>query len=210
MLGGMNHHLKPYFGQFSLTGDLGWDVTAVLIHHQLPKVAKHVARVAREARQLARRFGADPDQAETAAWLHDISAVIPNPARVELCAALGIDVLPGEAAFPMILHQKLSVVVAQEVFGVAETAVLSAIGCHTTLKAGASLLDKIVFVADKIQWDQPGEPPYLDALATAVAQSIDDGCRVYLNHIWQQRDTLRYIHPWFIAAHEEFSHRLRR
>lgn len=205
MLGGMNHHLKPYFGQFSLTGDLGWDATAVLTHHHLPRVAEHVARVAQEARQLATRFGADPDQAETAAWLHDISAVIPNPARVELCAAFGIDVLPGEAAFPMILHQKLSVVVAQEVFGVTETAVLSAIGCHTTLKAGASLLDKIVFVADKIHWDQPGEPPYLLGLNTAVAHSIDDACRVYLNYLWQQRDNLRYVHPWFIAARNELS-----
>lgn len=205
MLGGMNHHLKPYFEPISLTGNLGSDVTAVLIHHHLPKVAGHVARVAQEARRLAGRFGADPDQAETAAWLHDIGAVIPNPARVELCAALGIAVLPGEAAFPMILHQKLSVVVAQAVFGVAEPGVLSAIGCHTTLKAGASLLDKIVFVADKIQWDQPGEPPYLGALATAVTHSIDDACRVYLDHLWQQRDTLRYVHPWFVAARDELA-----
>lgn len=205
MLGGMNHYLKPYYGQFTLTGDLGLDVTAVLTHHHLPKVAEHVARVAQEARQLASRFGADPDQAETAAWLHDISAVIPNPARVDLCAAFNIPVLPGEASFPMILHQKLSTVVAQEVFGVTETAVLSAIGCHTTLKAGASLLDKIVFVADKIQWDQPGEPPYWGELVTAVARLIDDACRVYLNHLWQQRDTLRFVHPWFVAAREELA-----
>lgn len=199
----MNENLLPYFAQFLLTGNLPQDVTAVLIHYHLPKVAEHVARVAREARQLATRFGADLDQAETAAWLHDIGGVIPNATRVALCAPLGIPVLPGEAAFPMILHQKLSVVVAQEVFGVTETAVLSAIGCHTTLKAGASLLDKIVFVADKIQWDQPGEPPYLGELATAVAHSIDDACRVYLAYLWQQRDTLRYVHPWFSAAHEE-------
>ncbi|MBK8900899.1 MAG: bis(5'-nucleosyl)-tetraphosphatase (symmetrical) YqeK [Anaerolineaceae bacterium] len=203
MLGSMNDRLQPYFGQFSLTGDLGSDVTAVLTHHHLPKVGGHVARVAREARQLASQFGADPDQAETAAWLHDISAVIPNPARVALCAAFNIPVLPGEAAFPMILHQKLSAVVAQEVFGVTETAVLSAIGCHTTLKAGASLLDKIVFVADKIQWDQPGEPPYFAEIETAVSHSIDDACRVYLTYLWQQRDSLRYVHPWFIAAREE-------
>lgn len=203
MFGTMNENLLPYFDHFWLTGDLERDVTAVLTHHHLPRVAEHVARVAQEARQLATRFGADPELAETAAWLHDISAVIPDAARVVLCAAFGIDVLPGEAAFPMILHQKLSVVVAQEVFGVAEPAVLSAIGCHTTLKAGASLLDKIVFIADKIQWDQPGRPPYLDALETAVTHSLNDACRVYLNTLWQQRDTLRYVHPWFIAARNE-------
>ncbi len=103
----------------------------------------------------------------------------------------------------MILHQKLSVVVAHEVFGVVEPAVLSAIGCHTTLKPVASLLDKIVFIADKIKWDQPGEPPYLDALETAVAHDIDDACLVYHDYLWQQRDSLRFAHPWFLDSRAE-------
>ncbi len=201
----MNEILRPYFGHFSFSGKLGRDVTAVLTHHHLPKVAGHVARVAQEARRLASQFGADPLGAETAGWLHDISAVIPDGVRVELCHAFNIPVLSGEAAFPMILHQKLSAVVAQELFGVTEPAVLSAIGCHTTLKAGASVLDKIVFVADKIKWDQQGEPPYLVELETAAAHHIDDACRVYLDYLWQQRDSLRYVHPWFQAAHEELS-----
>ena len=188
-----------------MSGELAQDVTAVLSHHQLPKVAGHVSRVAQEAKRLAVRFGADAMGAETAGWLHDISGIIPNTARIDLCQAFNVPVLPGEAAYPMILHQKLSVVVAREVFGVMEPAVLSAIGCHTTLKAGATLLDKIVFVADKIKWDQPGEPPYLVEIETAVTHSIDDTCRVYLHYLWQQRDSLRYVHPWFVAAHKELA-----
>ena len=199
----MDALLQPFFANIGWTGELRRDVTAVLTCHQFPQIAAHVSRVAQEARRLAIRFGANPDDAETAGWLHDISAIIPNGARVELCAGFGVSVLPGEADFPMILHQKLSVVVAREIFGVTDTAVLSAIGCHTTLKAGASLLDKIVFVADKMKWDQPGEPPYLGDIQTAVAHSIDDACRVYLDHLWQQRDSLRFAHPWFLAAYAE-------
>lgn len=198
----MNSHLQPFYGQFLLTGELRQDVTAVLTHHQLPKVAGHVARVAQEAKRLATQFGADPVGAETAGWLHDISAVIPNAKRVALCEAFNIPVLPGEAAFPMILHQKLSAVVAKEVFGVMDTAVLSAIGCHTTLKPQATLLDKIVFVADKIKWDQPGQPPYLAEIETAVAQSINAACLVYHNYLYQQRDTLGFVHPWFLASRQ--------
>jgi HD superfamily phosphohydrolase YqeK len=104
----------------------------------------------------------------------------------------------------MILHQKLSAIMAQEVFGVRDTVVLNAIRCHTTLKSGASLLDKIVFVADKIKWDQAGDPPYLAEIETAVAHNLDDACRVYLNYLWQRRSSLRYTHPWFLAAHQEF------
>lgn len=199
----MHHLLAPYFGDFSFSGVLARDVTAVLSHHQLPKVAGHVSRVAQEARRLAIQFGADPTGAKTAGWLHDISAVIPNEARVEMCQVFNIQVLPGEADFPMILHQKLSAVVAREVFGVTESAILSAIGCHTTLKVGATLLDKIVFIADKIKWDQPGDPPYLVEIETAVTHSINDACRVYLEYLWQQRESLRFAHPWFVAAYEE-------
>ena len=201
----MNLQLHPYFGEISLSGELGRDVTAVLNHHQLPKVAAHVARVSQEAKRLAIQFDADSIGAETAGWLHDISAVIPNEVRIDLCHHFNIPVLPGEADFLMILHQTLSAVVAREVFGVTETAVLSAISCHTTLKAGATLLDKIVFVADKIKWDQAGNPPYLTEIETAVAHSIDDGCRVYLSYLWQRRNSLRYTHPWFVAAYQELT-----
>ena len=199
----MNAILKPYYGQFTLNSNLRRDVTAVLTHHQLPKVAGHVSRVAKEAKRLAIQFGADPAGAETAGWLHDISGVIPNAERVATCHALNIPVLSGEAAFPMILHQKLSVAVAKEVFGVMDTAVLSAIGCHTTLKANATLLDKIVFIADKIKWDQPGSPPYLAEIETAVAHSIDNACLVYLDFLYQQRKSLGFAHPWFLEAREE-------
>ncbi|WP_420644611.1 bis(5'-nucleosyl)-tetraphosphatase (symmetrical) YqeK [Candidatus Leptofilum sp.] len=199
----MNPQLQSYFEEIEMTGELGRDVTAVLTHHKFPKIAGHVSRVAAEARRLAVQFGADAAGAETAGWLHDISGVIPNGMRVEMCEAFGVPVLPGEADFPMILHQKLSAVVAREVFSVVDTAVLNAIGCHTTLKSGASLLDKIVFIADKIKWDQPGNPPYLAELETAVAHNIDDACRVYLDYLWQRRGSLRYAHPWFLAAHAE-------
>lgn len=201
----MNGYLEPYYGSFSFSGDLRRDVTAVLGHHQLPNVAGHVSRVAQEAKRLAIQFGANPLEAETAGWLHDISVVVPNAARVALSQALNIPVLPGEAAFPMILHQKLSTTVAQDVFGVTDAAVLSAIGCHTTLKANASLLDKIVFVADKIKWDQSGTPPYMAEIETAVAHSIDDACWVYLDYLWQQRETLGFAHPWFLNAYKELA-----
>ena len=78
-----------------------------------------------------------------------------------------------EKQFPMILHQKLSVVIAREIFHVTDPQVLSSIGCHTTLKAGASRLDKVVFLADKIAWDQDGDPAYLHEMRAALDQSLD-------------------------------------
>lgn len=103
----------------------------------------------------------------------------------------------------MIVHQKLSSWMAHEVFGIHDPEVLSAIGCHTTLKAGASPLDKLVFVADKIAWDQAGQPPYLEVLQAALEHSLDAAALVYIDYLWAQRAQLRVIHPWLVAARND-------
>jgi HD superfamily phosphohydrolase YqeK len=129
--------------------------------------------------------------------------VVPNQHRVRAARQLGIDLLPEEEAFPMIVHQKLSVPITRALFGVADEEVLSAIECHTTLKASPSMLDKVLFVADKIAWDQQGKPPYLDDLLAALHRSLDEASLVYLDFLWDQREHLRVMHPWMVAAREE-------
>jgi HD superfamily phosphohydrolase YqeK len=99
----------------------------------------------------------------------------------------------------------LSVVLAREVFNVRDEGILSAIGCHTTLKANASPLDKVVFVADKLAWDQPGTPPYKTEMIAALEHSLDSAALVYLQYLWDRRDTLRVVHPWMVAAYMELS-----
>ena len=191
------------------TGDVGADVTALLARHGRADTVHHCMCVAAEARRLALRWGEDAVHAETAGWLHDVSAIVPMDRRIGLAEDLGLDVLPEERAFPMIIHQKLSAAIAQAVFGITDPDILSAIGCHTTLKADASRLDKIVFVADKIQWDQPGDPPYLSAIAAAVERSLDQAAFVYLDYLWQRRATLPVVHPWLVEAYHQILNKLR-
>lgn len=193
---------------FTPTGHLRRDVATFLALHSCAETAGHVAQVAAEAKRLAERFGASVEAAEVAGLLHDISAVIPNEERIAAAHTFGIEVLPEEATFPMIIHQKLSVVLARDIFGVTQPEPLSAIGCHTTLKADASLLDKVVFVADKIKWDQTGEPPYLAELLRALEQSLDHAAFCYLDYLWQRRTTLRVVHPWLVAAHQQLQEQL--
>ena len=75
--------------------------------------ARHCQQVAARASELAQRFGVDAEKAHLAGLLHDISAVIPNAERLARAEAWGITILPEERAAPMILHQKLSAVMAQ-------------------------------------------------------------------------------------------------
>ncbi len=167
--------------------------------------ARHCAAVAAEARRLAARFGGDPEAAETAGWLHDVSAVVPDTQRLAAAREFGLEVLPAEEIFPMLLHQKLSALIARELFGVTDESVLSAIGSHTTLRAGATALDKVLFVADKVAWDQPGEAPFHPALRAALEVSLDAAARAYLDYIWERRHALRVVHPWAKAAYGELA-----
>lgn len=88
------------------------------------------------------------------------------------------------------------------------SSVLSAIECHTTLKASPSALDMVLFVADKIEWDQSGTPPYLDRIHHALQHSLEQAAFAYLSFLWEQREKLRVVHPWLKEAYEYLSSRL--
>ena len=70
----------------------------------------------------------------------------------------------------------------------------------TTLRPRPTTLDKVLFVADKLAWDQPGTPPYADALQAALEQSLDQATLFFLTYLWERRDSLLVIHPWLRAA----------
>ena len=180
-------------------------VPSFLSLHGAQQTVGHVRAVAEKAALLARELGGvDPARAAAAGWLHDVSAVVPLSARLDLSRRLGLGVFPEEEAAPMLLHQRLSVSFAENCFAVDDLGVLSAIGCHTTLRAGASLLDRVVFLADKIAWDQTGLPPYLAELEAALRSSVETAVRVYLASLWERRDSLPALHPWFVDACREY------
>lgn len=191
---------------FSFTGSPEQDAPAFLFHHECPNTAKHSQQVALTAARLARQYHLDPEHASLAGWMHDISAVIPNSERLSAARQLGLEVLPQEADVPLLLHQKISAVIAKDIFGIKETIVLEAIRCHTTLKAAPSPLDTVLFVADKLAWDQKGPPPYAAALQEALSRSLDEAAWVYQNYLWHS-GKIKIIHPWMEASYRELKNR---
>jgi predicted HD superfamily hydrolase involved in NAD metabolism len=188
--------LQRYIAEPIKAGTLRERSAAFLRANGHEETATHCGRVAVEARRIARRFGLDADAAEAAGLLHDVSAVIPNVERVQVAEALGLAILDVERELPMIVHQRLSEVMAAELFGVEDPGILSAIGCHTTLRRDASALDRAVFVADKIKWDQTGDPPYLKELVTAAERSLEAGAFCYLDYLFNRSTDLKVVHPW--------------
>lgn len=185
------------------TGNLKHDIYLFLASNNCTKTADHCVDVGTEARRVALLFEVNPNIAEIAGWLHDISAVFPSNQRIAVARDLEIEILPEEEVFPMIIHQKISKVMARDIFKITDVDILNAVGCHTTLRAHSTLLDQVLFVADKISWDQLGEPPYIQELNRNLNISLIHGVYSYIHFLWERKDTLKVVHPWLKEAYEE-------
>jgi predicted HD superfamily hydrolase involved in NAD metabolism len=187
--------LAPYTARLPVSGNLAQDVDTAFLAYGNRITREHVQRVAKLAPELARRFGVDPQAAETAALLHDIGGVVPRGSMVDLCLQLGLSVRPEELQVPMLLHARISEIIAGEVYGVTDLAVLQAIRVHTALHGQPTPLDQVVFLADKIEWDQEGEPPYRAGLLAALDTGLDAGTRYMLTWMYEERARLLVVLP---------------
>lgn len=210
VLGGkiLNNIFYNFIGDYEFTGDIEADTHNILIKNDRHVIAEHTIRVAKKAFEIAEEFGVDKTSARIAGFLHDISGIIPNDKRLEAANLLNIDVLPEEERLPLILHQKISRVMAQDVFGINDTYILNAIECHTTLKANASKLDMVLFIADKIEWDQKGIPPYIKEVNKGLDISLEYAAFSYLKFQWDNRANLKVLHPWLEEAYKDLYNRV--
>lgn len=115
----------------------------------------------------------------------------------------GISLNKEEIEFPMIIHQKISKHIARQKFGIEDEAILSAIECHTTLKKNYSKLDLVLFIADKIMWDQEGEPPYLAGLLGELEYSLERAAFYYINYLLN--NNIKVVHPWLRDAYKQLN-----
>lgn len=204
----MRELFKKYTHHVELSGDLEHDVVTFLHRNHLSHVAEHSCRVGKEAERIAHSFHNNGDVAKAAGLLHDISAVFPNNERAVVVEELGLGVMDAERKFPLIAHQRISRVMAEEIFHIQNEEILSAIECHTTLKKDSSVMDQIVFVADKIEWDQDGTPPYIQQVKSQLEVSLSHAAFAYIDYLWERRGTLKVVHPWLAEAHEDLKNNL--
>ena len=177
---------------------------AMLEHNSRPKTLAHVRAVAQECQRIAGTYGLDASKCRMAGLLHDVSAVIKAADMLSWAKQNALPLCEAEERYPFLLHQRLSAVAAQQAFGVTDEDVLSAVACHTTLKADASPYDMALFLADKIAWDQPGEPPYLNAVIRALETSLEKACLVYMEYA---AGSLLCPHDSWVQALEWLKHK---
>ena len=165
-------------------------------------VLKHVEDVADIAVRLAKAYNLDVAKTNLAALLHDISGIMTPQEMYNFAVARGLEIDPAEEKYHALLHQRVSKIIAQEEYGITDADILNAIECHTTLRKNASLYDKVVFIADKISWDQKGVPLYDDLIKSATIESLNEACYLYIKYQFDN-NLLVMPHQWILEAYED-------
>jgi putative HD superfamily hydrolase of NAD metabolism len=179
------------------------EIKQYLVSKNCEKTYYHCMEVGEYAYQLGEKYLTSPEKVSIAGYLHDISAIYPNNQRISVAQKYGIELNEAEMAFPMIIHQKISKSIAKMDFGIEDNEILSAIECHTTLKKNYSDIDLVLFVADKIKWDQEGKPPYLDGLLQALNCSLENAAYFYIDYILKH--DIKVVHPWLWDAYNQLN-----
>jgi len=176
-------------------------ITSLLRIYGKYKILEHSQKVAEMNVKIAEKFGLDPTKCELAGYCHDIGGIL-SPAEMmnyAISAAMQID--PAEEKYPFLLHQRISAVIAEEVFAITDEEILSPIRHHTTLKANPTEYEMALFVADKLAWDQDGTPPFYDEVNSALDISLYHASYAYIKYM-TDNNMLLYPHKWFTEAKE--------
>ena len=194
----MYKQLLDLISGIEVTGDIQKDALTLLSVNGHDEVAEHSVKVANEAKRIARRYGVSEEKAFIAGLLHDIGRIVPQDKSVNICNELGIQVLEEEKLVPSMLHGKLSRVIASEVFK-ADADICNAIECHSTLKANASKLDLILFIADKVSWDRVYNGEFIEEMLEGLRVSLECSAIKFIEYICNGHAEIE--HPRAIEAY---------
>lgn len=147
---------------------------------------EHTLGVAYTAACLATLNGLDTEKALKAGLLHDCAKCIPAERKLSLCQKYGLEVSALEKRNPSLLHAKLGAKLAKEKYGEKDDDILNAIENHTTGRAGMSMLEKIIFIADYIEPNR-NKAPNLELIRKMAFSDIDAALIKIL------QDTLDYL-----------------
>ena len=198
-----------YFEKLSPSGDPVADVRYFYRAMGRSDTLSHVTQVAAEALALVERVGADREAANLAALAHDLAAVVPAAEMLSVAEGMGLPVDGADRAIPLLLHGPIAAAALVEKLTICNRDVLNAVRYHSTLRAGASDLEKIVFLADKIAYDptSPHDGEYLSALR--AADSLDEASLVYLDFLLENGWRYGWIlHPHAVAAYRDLTGRM--
>ena len=163
-----------------------------------PERMAHVLGCRDMALELAKKWGADPEKAQRAALLHDITKALDGPAQLTLCKSFGILLDDFFKNHPKTLHAFTGSLVAEKIFGESPE-VVSAIASHTTGKPGMNTLDQIIYIADNMEMTRTY--PGVEKVRSLAFSNLEAAVKLGLSNTIENLKTRgEGIHPEGLAT----------
>lgn len=162
----------------------------------------HSINVSETAAELAKKYGADEKKAYEAGLLHDVMKNAQEDEVFSLLEKYGVEMTELERKSPKLWHAIAGSVYCRYELEIDDEEVLSAIRYHTTGRAGMSLLEKVIFVADFISADRNYSG--VDEMRARAEESLDSAMEEGLRFTIEELSSLnRCIHPDTVNAYND-------
>lgn len=169
-----------------------------------------------KAFELAEKFHLsqeDRERAAVAGLLHDTAKLMRSSELLDYCEQHQLPVDDIDCKTPQTLHPFVGAEIVRETFKLQDTDILNAIRYHTTGRAGMSPVEKIVYIADKIEGNTRN-PLYIQRMTASLDYrkpwSLDLTMLYILDSTIQfLMERHQIIHPRTIEARNDFVFRLR-
>jgi predicted HD superfamily hydrolase involved in NAD metabolism len=120
----------------------------------------------------------DEDKLILAALCHDLARELPVETLEPRLKEYGINPETYGFVYPILLHGPLSAEIAREKIGITDEEILDTIRWHNTGRKNMSVLEKLLYIADKIEptRDYPG----VEELRALAWKSLDEALRAVI------------------------------
>lgn len=163
---------------------------------------EHSIAVAKRAVELANLYGADTEKAYVAGLLHDIQKNLSREEQLQFLNSSAIMLTDVEKVSPKVWHAISGAEYISSKLKIEDTDIINAVRYHTTGRAGMSLLERIVYIADFTSLDR--KYPDVEVLRDIVKRDLDAGLVYALRHtiISLSKET-KPIHEDTLCAYNE-------
>ncbi|MCI7767378.1 MAG: bis(5'-nucleosyl)-tetraphosphatase (symmetrical) YqeK [Oscillospiraceae bacterium] len=114
----------------------------------------HSLNVADAALKLADKFGGDREKCFLAGLIHDICKEIPTEEQLKMGKSCIVPLSAVEEKIPALYHAAAGSWYCEHVLHIADEDILMAVRFHTAARAGMSLTEEIIYLADLISDDR--------------------------------------------------------
>lgn len=169
-----------------------------------------------KAVELAEKFHLPSEERERAALaglLHDSAKLMPASRLIAYCDERHLPIDEIDRKTPQTLHPFVGAEIVRETFKLEDPDLLNAIRFHTTGRSGMSRVEKIVYIADKIEGNTRN-PLYVQKVTSSL--DYKNPWSLDLTMLYILDSTIQFlmekhqiIHPRTIEARNDFVFKLR-